>query len=516
MSTEQKGYIIPANPLPDGLRCLRVYIPDDDIYQYAFAGAYHFFSKWVAWERDGTGRAAMAAAAWRSAWYYTMENAWENCGDTEMDNECCERIINLLEDLNNMNITQNNNCGSGSGDGCSPVIININNPPGSQCLPVPPPGAETPPDVIVPPGGSPPPIFDDDPNWPSPGDYNAARCRIANYGWSTFLTWIDRMIALDNLLFSISTWIMVISQAIAGLLTGRITFAQMIAIAQALLNMQSWYGQVMSTVRQWWIDNQQEIVCAAYNAVSSNALAAYIVDWIADGIVELLDSETWWVAGVEQAVRDLLARLFPPTPFSIFLNFAVPVGYAGVIDCSTCGGGEPPELPPVPEGWVLWPAPLEAITAVPNNDTAFLSFSGNGVFGHAPATANNYHEVTGQVDISDVVANAGGVSAHGMIVRLTSYAHEAQFNNDGVLLSGNTGGTVLFPAAAILDNWRVYWDNLEQVPLADFLALFDTEDSYEYGNGAMVDVQASFRSQTYGIQNPASMTFEMFYIIKLA
>jgi len=110
------GYLIPANAQPEELLCLKVYIPKDDYYLYAFSGAYQFFGKWLAWERDTAHRGALAAAAWREAIAYTFENGWLNCGENVCEHcDLIPIILERLEELTNMNITMNCGCGCGCG-----------------------------------------------------------------------------------------------------------------------------------------------------------------------------------------------------------------------------------------------------------------------------------------------------------------------------------------------------------------------------------------------------------------
>jgi len=111
------GYLIPANPQPDGFICLRVFIPADDVYLYAFSGAFQFFGKWLAWERDPDHKAAAAALAWREAIAKTFEEGWLNCGENNVCEHCdlIPVILERLEELTNMNINVNCGCGCGCG-----------------------------------------------------------------------------------------------------------------------------------------------------------------------------------------------------------------------------------------------------------------------------------------------------------------------------------------------------------------------------------------------------------------
>lgn len=110
-----KGYLLPENPQPEGYQCLLLYIPDDPTGYYlaAMAGAFLDMGTWLAWEKDGTNRASLAAATWKDAIDYTFENGWLQCEDM---NDKLDDILRQLEELNNMNI--NVNCGCGCGCGC--------------------------------------------------------------------------------------------------------------------------------------------------------------------------------------------------------------------------------------------------------------------------------------------------------------------------------------------------------------------------------------------------------------
>lgn len=121
MSTAHPGYLIPANVQPEGFYCLRVYIPRDVAYLYAFSGAFQFFGKWPAWERDASHRATLAASAWRDAIQYTFDNGWLNCGEENVCEHCdlIPIILEKLTELENMNISVN--CGGGCGCGCQQV-----------------------------------------------------------------------------------------------------------------------------------------------------------------------------------------------------------------------------------------------------------------------------------------------------------------------------------------------------------------------------------------------------------
>jgi hypothetical protein len=129
---QEIGYLLPDNPQPDGFRCVKVFIPDDDIYLLALAGSLHYLTKWVAWEKEPTGKAAIAANVWKAAMQYTYEYGWLNCGEDDLCN-CEDELAAIEERLQELeNMVVNVSCG---GCGCSQQ---------TQCIPVdqvaPPPG----------------------------------------------------------------------------------------------------------------------------------------------------------------------------------------------------------------------------------------------------------------------------------------------------------------------------------------------------------------------------------------
>ncbi|MCB8946169.1 MAG: hypothetical protein H6658_20685 [Ardenticatenaceae bacterium] len=143
MRDANKGYLLPDNVSPEDMLCLKVFIPNEPRYLEAFSGQYHDLGTWLAWEKDNTNRAALAAAAWKSAIDYTYENGWLNCGESM---ECCEEILNRLTNIEtligglDMTVTVNNciSCGCGGGCGCNNGDYPWGNDPAQDPLPTPP------------------------------------------------------------------------------------------------------------------------------------------------------------------------------------------------------------------------------------------------------------------------------------------------------------------------------------------------------------------------------------------
>lgn len=118
---KKPGYIIPPNPEPDNLRCIKVFVPDDPLYVAAFVGALTYFGTWTAWELDEDKRARIAARVWKDANDVTFDRMGESCDCDEPETcEVCEmtkdELIEAFLEVMDMNI--NVNCGGCGCGGC--------------------------------------------------------------------------------------------------------------------------------------------------------------------------------------------------------------------------------------------------------------------------------------------------------------------------------------------------------------------------------------------------------------
>jgi hypothetical protein len=81
------GYRLPAVIDPGEYVCAKVQVPADQLYIAAFWASIEYLTKWVAWERDDTGRAAEAAALWKECW--DQSRSWwdesKSCEEQQMD-----------------------------------------------------------------------------------------------------------------------------------------------------------------------------------------------------------------------------------------------------------------------------------------------------------------------------------------------------------------------------------------------------------------------------------------------
>ena len=235
-----KGYLLPENPQPDGLLCLKIYIPNDPTGYYlsAMSGAFSDMGRWVNWEKDGTNRARLAAIAWKEAIDFTYTNGWLNCMD------CCDEIDDILkriEELENMNI--NVNCGGcGCGCGCkngSDSMVGEDGLPISTGIP-------------------PVPSTDEPENF-----VGAWLCDAAN----EFVDkWIDFYGNMFNLgIIGQGSLAAILSLAIAaGILTGGIGTILILIAAITILPA----ATAADWIRDWLVENHDGLVCAMVSAAS--------------------------------------------------------------------------------------------------------------------------------------------------------------------------------------------------------------------------------------------------------
>jgi hypothetical protein len=247
-------YILPANVQPETLLCLKVFIPNDQLYLEAFSGAFNDFGRWTQWEKDGTNRASLAATTWKDAIDFTFLNGWLDCGEN-MD--CCTEVLDRLtqielslQGLNNMNVNISN-CGCGCG--CSGGIPQENIPAPTGDFPLPPFPNST----------------------PSPDPIDGWKCDVANQIWAD--------------------WYALFTNFQASVIAGDATLAALIAIAGALAVLTGGLTvlltilaglaggaaiTVMGWVRDWLEAHQQGLICAITSgstpADSYNNVVSYI------------------------------------------------------------------------------------------------------------------------------------------------------------------------------------------------------------------------------------------------
>lgn len=330
-----KGYLIPTEPQPEGLRCIKLWIPDDDLYLYALAGSIQYLTTWRAWALDPGHNGRLAAAAWWAAWEYTQANGWLDCGDDTPPEE--EEVTTI-----NNYVTCGSGCGCGGGSdipvylppgGGNPITIDF--PTVGDENPIPPPPASP----TEPPG----PYFPDDPNWEDRATWEAARCRIANYGWRIIGNFLFNMEQVDNRIVSIGVILSIFLAYAPAYILARLGASQLLYLVAALGEITAVTGAwsaFWGHIKTWWEEHQVDIVCWAVAAFDASALS----DTLLDEMTETLHDEWealpgWTTAMVDAAVRALIL-VFNPGVASLLYNFTAPEYTTIEVDCAICGETE--------------------------------------------------------------------------------------------------------------------------------------------------------------------------------
>lgn len=372
-----KGYIIPDEPQPDGLYCLKVYIPADDLYLYAFAGAYQFFGKWMAWERDNSQRGKLAAESWRNAIDYTFANGWLNCGDEYPDCEICmstQELIDLIREALDMNI--NVSCGGGCGCGCGGTTVAPVDAPPSDYQPT------------APVTGGLPEVIE--------GDALQHKCNMANY-----LMYALRLAAIQSANFTggYQSWGDYWGDIFTFVDDPNLTkfqYQPYITIKAALSGIAN--TQVI-TIPLDPIYN--DLVCSVYSAPNSQ--------FAADNVAAMLAA-----AYSDYFVRTMMLEIASQLPYDIAFDVAsvssVPPGFSGR-DCSQCSGGSA-DLPIPPAGFVLIPLlASDVVGMTQEGGTNTHSFNES-------QTQFSYAATDGEWNASSVTINTTAIKARAAVTHL--------------------------------------------------------------------------------------------------
>lgn len=489
MKPNYPGYLIPANPQPEGFYCLKVFIPADDYYLYAFSGAFQFFGKWLAWERDPGNNATLAAAAWREAIQKTFDEAWLNCGE-EVD-DCCDEIADILtrlEELENMNITVNSGCGCGCG--CQ-----------SQQTPPPPTDTDYPGDTV-------PPI-------PTPDDEPGLqwKCNMSHYCAYLWRLWgmYAAAVQVTNIIQNCENVYLNLG-SIPPSYTTRLAYASTAAALMPGVG----NGEVAAT----FDPHYEAVVCAIYSAPDARTALDNLRE-VSRQLFSTIGPGMDWLALLLP-----LADTFIPQA----TNDNLPPSYR-TRECTMCGGS--PSLPgaPVPvddeEGkWWLVPMPTAGDwTAVPNADTASVNYSPN-IWTQAPLTTASFHEIAINVDDIDQIISAMntqyGASLPGSVVMVQGHYLEfltnAGLSSDNFGFSNAVGGAGGFAPlsgrrCAVYNSDIMPGGGTPDVVYSNFVDGCDLQA--DYGNAPMDEGKASFSLNTYGSTSPASIVIRHWYIVEL-
>lgn len=311
------GYLIPDNPTPENLGCMLVFYPDDPLYSAALLGSLTFLGTWVAWEKDGTTRAKLAAEAWKEANEETMATcgqniaeAMNNIADAIMNRPCCD----------------------------TPVTVNIDTP---ITVTIPPDDTGQPPNIDDTPIGD--PNTDPPPNnytdWPT---YYDDRCKASNW-------YADKIIEMIGKLENIGDVALVVSVVVAGItlffppaFIATIGTIALLGLASDIIGIGlrgDFSFNHLKTIADDMESDKEGLVCAIYKATTPLDMLDQAVAWFNEKI-DASSTALGWSAGTTSSVKSFFNRYFGDYVVEWFESAfvdAVPVDYVPSVDCSSCG-----------------------------------------------------------------------------------------------------------------------------------------------------------------------------------
>jgi len=264
----------------------------------------------------------------------TIECNVDNCCDQIQD------ILDRLEELENMNVTNNINCGGcgsgGSGGGSDVINIYVGNLP-TACLPVTPTGDDPPPVVVTP--GVPPA------GWPDYNAYDEARCAIANHGWELAFQWVTALSRLREEATTVTSMLWFLISIVPGLIIGVLglnTLLGILGLMGQLVALGEIFDDFFEDIRQWMIDQREDIICQAYNALEEIPLWEAVQTQL-QTYMETIWEDREYSETVVSLLTQALRFTLPSSLLGLFLNnedsefFG---GYVPPIPCD-CGGSVP-------------------------------------------------------------------------------------------------------------------------------------------------------------------------------
>lgn len=320
-----RGYLIPDNVQPEGFRCFFVYIPDDDMYQYAFFGAYEFFGAWLAWERDEAKRGQLAAAAWKQA----IEMTRDAMGCESYDYTNAFELI--AEAIGRISISQTVNCGGGSD---SLVCYGTDGQPTVNLTPY------TPDDNVLPPTGDDWPM-DTETDEPPVGfdtweDYDSHACEAANAYYELLvvvLTVLGQVVAIAG---DLVEWLLSFAQKMAEKYELEAGWMQRIINALITVDevMDDDIDVIVSAVYDAIVNHQQAIVCMMYTnrhdiPAFQTEFRSQVTSFISD-FMTLQQGDMWVIGNFLDSLApnsSTLEWLLNPLKFVLTVE---------PIDCSAC------------------------------------------------------------------------------------------------------------------------------------------------------------------------------------
>ena len=326
-----KGYLIPDPVDPGEYRCIKVYVPNDDIYLSAFLGSYYFFSTWVAWEKTGDGKGSQAASVWRVAYEMTRDELGNECIDMETIQEiiqaCCASITGGLNSIATEVSKLKSSSGPGGCCGCVPIGDKLDDDDPETYDPDVP---ELPEDYDD----------DDDPLF----SYLESKCQWAHAMSDDFIKFMTRMGDAGfatAVSIGAAAVVVILSIIVPGVLV--ITATGILVVVSAILALGSisvFTWEIFTNISEYLTTNRDDLVCAFYQhhgtTEARDAIRAVFYDAIDYAITSFTQIERDEIrpevvaivnAYINNATVNLMFRKFKPGFFDL--------DYSGS-DCSQC------------------------------------------------------------------------------------------------------------------------------------------------------------------------------------
>jgi len=276
---------------------------------------------------------------WESSWTIPLNDSeWAVIDDgvrTLMDEEMITVTVNPV-----INVTDNE--GSGDGDcGCNPVPIYTPPNSPSSSLPIPPVGNQPPP---VNTSTSPPPGWEQDP-------YNAARCAIANHGWSLVYEALsifgnirEGSITVVGVLIFLSASLPTLVLAIFG----ANFFIQLVGFLTQLAVIGETLEDYINDLKEYWVTNRQDLICKGYNAVDEIPLYEDIFTAVLTHMEGIWDDRSYSDTLVS-LLTNLLEMTLPSSMIGLLIGNEDPDFFGTYLppipcDCGTGSETEPWEM----------------------------------------------------------------------------------------------------------------------------------------------------------------------------
>ena len=380
-------YIAPSDPYqPFGTGCLKVYFPDDPLFFRALMGQIAELESRFIWDTDGDVPAAdHIEQLWLVKGEQTraeQEDPCADCSDVQQQLDECQQ---QLEEINNMEITVNCNCGT-----CAPIqpLPELVDPTGQTidvtCVYVDP---ENPNDEGV-------PSWDDQTQTPPAGypDWQTFvdnRCLMANYMVDAFLETAEKLDDAENrssVILDIVSLALLFIPIPVGKTKGALTvlkwvskLAAFLQLVEEPLDYLQWFQDIVA-------DDKQTMVCFIYQAQDPQTMVDNFTTFMQDSL-DLIPGYTSLAQDAQNAFSDYMVSLAEDI-LPLAQNFAastfVPDDYVAEIDCTQCDN-------PAPEGFEYVKMDVEAVLShsvgggasgfsgtVQGDGSLLMSFTGTG------------------------------------------------------------------------------------------------------------------------------------------